>query len=52
MREFFKFITKPRVSILGGAGFVGFYELLQQQHWIEAVIVLGITALATWYARR
>ena len=52
MREFFKFITEPRVSILGGAGFVGFYELLQHQHWIEAFSVLSITAVATWLARR
>lgn len=52
MREFLTFVTEPRVSILGGGGFVAFYELIQHEHWIEAVIVLSITALATWYARR
>ncbi len=52
MRDFVKFITEPRVSILGGGGFVAFYELIQHEHWIEAVIVLSITAVTTGLARR
>ena len=52
MRDLLKFVSEPRVSILGGLGFILFYELLQDKLWIEALFVAAITILMVVYGRK
>lgn len=52
MRDILKFVTEPRVSILGGLGFITFYELIQDNYWAYALLVAGITIIAVSFGRK
>jgi hypothetical protein len=51
MNEFLKFISQPRVSILGGMGFAVAYELLQHEYWEVGTAVLFTVTVLSFYLR-